>query len=45
MQDLYIKIFNTGKEDIPKLAEVIALIISDLKADQNSYQVESKIQN
>jgi uncharacterized protein with HEPN domain len=30
------EIFNTCKEDIPKLAEVIDLIISDLKADQNS---------
>ncbi|WP_457553703.1 HepT-like ribonuclease domain-containing protein [Desulfobacula sp.] len=30
------EIFNTCKEDIPKLAEVIDLIISDLKANQNS---------
>ena len=30
------EIFNTCKEDIPKLAETIDLIISDLKADQNS---------
>lgn len=29
------EIFNTCKEDIPKLAEVIDLIILDLKADQN----------
>ncbi len=29
------EIFNTCKEDIPKLAETIDLIISDLKADQN----------
>ena len=30
------EIFNTCKEDIPKLAETIDLIISDFKADQNS---------
>jgi uncharacterized protein with HEPN domain len=29
------EIFNTCKEDIPKLAEVIDLIILDLKADHN----------
>lgn len=30
------EIFNTCKEDIPNLAETIDLIISDLKAGQNS---------
>ncbi len=30
------EIFNTCKEDIPKLVEIIDLIISDLKTDQNS---------
>ena len=29
------EIFNTCKEDIPKLAETIDIIISDLKKDQN----------
>jgi len=29
------EIFNTCKEDIPKLAETIDVIISDLKKDQN----------
>jgi uncharacterized protein with HEPN domain len=28
------EIFNTCKEDIPKLAEIVDMIISDLKADQ-----------
>ncbi len=30
------EIFNTCKEDIPKLAEIIDLIISDLKSNQDS---------
>ncbi|MBC2704801.1 HepT-like ribonuclease domain-containing protein [Desulfobacula sp.] len=30
------EIFNTCKEDIPKLAEVIDLIISDFKSNQDS---------